>query len=463
MACMLTPRNFVAATILIAVVSLVAACISLMQPPDSGGSGSDSYGTRFHGQRGAFEVLAELGVPVERGLAPPTVILDRNLTLVLWKPHPELVQAEPAYLAAVAEWIKGGGRAVVAPARPDRLQRQRIEFLERGDEPERTVLGELGLSQVSLKVLDLAVSTPDGPDDPMAAKTGDVGGAGSKNSERRQAKDEFTVIRDLISGKIESNSTATVAVKGLGEFSRFAEIVTTIEVPDRGLQVLDMGSSEPAGRLTIEDREGREQTLAAVFHPGQGELIIVAEPAIAENRLLAREDNSVLAAELLAGPGRRVIFDEFYHGLTIRGNPLWLFNQRGYGATMLCLLAVMGLWIWRQAVFLGPPLEQIGQSRRSIGEYVEAMARFLSRGKSSQAFLLGEVRKGVLHSVRTELRLPPGRENVGDLAAALVHRDPRRARQLVEAVSLVDAALSQNRQFKERAAVELFQRISNCL
>ena len=189
----------------------------------------------------------------------------------------------------------------------------------------------------------------------------------------------------------------------------------------------------------------------------------MASPAIAENRLITRHDNSVLAVHLLAAPGRPVVFDEFYHGLTIRGNPLWLFTQRGYAATTLCLLTLIGLWIWREAVFLGPPLAPEAQSRRSIGEYVDAMARFLNRGRSSQAFLLREVRSGVLRAVRDELHLPPSRDHVDELAAVLARRDPRRARELVEAVGAVDAALSRNVVLKESVAVELFKRMSHCL
>src|SRR5690242_11448349 len=114
----LTARNFVAIVIAIAVVSIVSACISLMQPPDSGGQGSDSYGTRFHGRRAMFEILAALGVPVERALAPPTAVIGREVTLVLWKPQADLVQLEPAYLATVAKWVESGGYVVVAPDRP---------------------------------------------------------------------------------------------------------------------------------------------------------------------------------------------------------------------------------------------------------------------------------------------------------------------------------------------------------
>ena len=112
---MLTARNFVALTIVIAVVSLAWACLELAQPPDSGGMGRDSYGTRAQGQRGLFEILTDLGIPVERILGPPTAVVGREVTLVLWKPQPDLVQVEPAYLHALARWVENGGRVVVAP------------------------------------------------------------------------------------------------------------------------------------------------------------------------------------------------------------------------------------------------------------------------------------------------------------------------------------------------------------
>ena len=143
---MLTARNFVAITIGIAVVSLAWACYELARPPDSGGSGRDSYGTRALGQRGLFEILADLGIPVQRILAPPTVVVGREVTLVLWEPQPDLVQMEPAYLHAVAKWVEGGGRVVVAPAQGVPLPIARAvrtgKAGPRFDGPRRARLGE---------------------------------------------------------------------------------------------------------------------------------------------------------------------------------------------------------------------------------------------------------------------------------------------------------------------------------
>jgi hypothetical protein len=459
---MLTARNFVALTIAIAVVSIAWGFVSLNETPDSGGLGKDSYGTRAHGQRAQFEILADLGIPVERSLAPPTAVIGRQVTLVLWKPQPDLVQIEPAYLRALANWVDDGGRVVVAPDSREPAPR-RVGLTGRSlKQPETTVLGELGLPQVAIHTVNLQSGTGGTADDARHSSSLPIAGNPSNHAEGSDDID-FQRVRDLLVGASQAVSTRAVAARLTGAFSEFEGQISTIEVPDRELQVIDVGESAPDGTIAIEDQQGNEQIVAALFHRGKGELVVVGCPAIAENFLVARHDNGVLVAHLLAAPGRPVVFDEFYHGLTLRGNPLWLFSQQGYAATALCFLLLIGLWIWREAVFLGPPLDQTAKSRRSIGEYVEAMARFFNRGAKSQPFLLREVRQGVLHSVRNELRLPPAREQVEELAAVLARRDPRRARELIDAVSGVDEALSGNQPVREAAAVELFKRMSNCL
>ncbi len=459
---MLTARNFMALTLVIAVLSLAWECRELARPPDSGGLGGDTYGTRALGQRGLFEILADLGIPVERILAPPTAVVARDVTLVLWKPQPELVQMEPAYLRALARWVENGGRVVVAPdgrrvaSRPIGMSGRPLSTAE------STVLGELGLATVSVRTIDLK-SAEKGPEAQPTGRSSSGRTSETATNRDESENDDVPRIRDLLTGTARPIITRAVAVKATGVFSPLRELVSTIEVPTEKLQVLSVGASAPDGTITFHDPAGSEQILAAVYHRGKGELVVVASPAIAENRLIARHDNSVLAVQLLAVPARPVVFDEFYHGLTIRGNPLWLFTQRGYAATTLCLLTVIGLWIWREAVFLGPPLAPQAQSRRSIGEYVDAMARFLNRGGSSRAFLLREVRSGVLHAVRDELHLPPLRDHVDELAAVLARRDPRRARQLIEAVGAVDEALSRKVVLRKAVAEDLFKRMSRCL
>jgi len=452
----------VALTIVVAVVSLLWACLELARPPDSGGLGSDSYGTRVQGQRGLFEILTDLGIPVERTLAPPTRVIGRAVTLVLWKPQVDLVQVEPAYLHALARWVENGGRVVVAPDERRAAPRPLGLSGRRGPTRELTVLGELGLASVGVKTIDLESAVKGSQAD--SSRLSSDGRASQTATNRDEPEDDdIGRLSDLWTGTARPIATRAVTVTATGVLSPLRELVSAIEVPEKKLQVVSASKPAPDGTITFRDPAGSEQILAAVYHRGKGEVVVVASPAIAENRLIARHDNSVLAVQLLAAPSRPVVFDEFYHGLTIRGNPLWLFTQRGYAATTLCLLTLFGLWIWREAVFLGPPLAPEAQSRRSLGEYVDAMARFLNRGRSSQAFLLREVRSGVLRAVRDELRLPPAHDHVEELAAVLARRDPGRARQLIEAVGAVDAALARNVVLRESVAVDLFKRMSHCL
>ena len=459
---MLTARNFIALSIAIAVVSFVWIFVALNETPDSGGLGRDSYGTRAHGQRALLEILTELHVPVERSIAPPTAVLGREVTLVFWKPQPDLVQLEPAYVQTVAKWVDEGGRIVVAPDGRQPTGRSLLRPGPGEKKAQTTVLAELGLPQVAVKTISLQ-STAQTPTAEATRPPADTSSPAASNRGDRSEGTDYQHLRDVIAGAAKPVSTRPVTVRLTGACSAWEGQISSIEVPDAELQVIDVNGPAPDGTMVFEDQEGHEQTLVAVYHRGQGELVVVSCPEVAENFLISRHDNGVLAAQLLAAAGRPVVFDEFYHGLTLRGNPFWLFSQRGYAATALCFLAAMGLWIWREAAFLGPPLETPGKSRRSIAEYVEAMARFLNRGTKSQAFLLREVRQGVLHSVRDELRLPPGREQVDDLAAVLARRDPRRAKQLIETFARVDEALSGSQPVRETAAVELFKRMSNCL
>ena len=128
--------------------------------------------------------------------------------------------------------------------------------------------------------------------------------------------------------------------------------------------------------------------------------------------LLAKADNSVLAARLLAPKGRASSFDEFYHGLAVRGNPLYLLTRPGFAAVTLGILLGVGVWTWRQAVFLGPPLVDPEPSRRDIGEYIDAMGDFFRRGPGHRRFLVREVRDGVLQQLCQELKLPPDKLDV---------------------------------------------------
>ena len=453
---MLTARSIVITTILVAVLSIVAACVSLLRPPDNGGLGGDTYGTRAHGQCALFQILMELNVPVERLLLPPTESLDRQITLVFWNSHHNLVQLEPAYLQSVARWVQEGGRVVVAPAATSDMELNLRSLQKPGlNRPVKSILQALGLTQVHIeRVFD------DGWADEEPTETEE------DEREIRPARiEDFESFRRALkqtrSAKIIP--IRTVSVHATGQLSYLNGLVSMLEVPGRGLQVVVTGTSEPSGRLTFKTDDGVQQTLAATYRLEQGEVVVVGDPSLVQNRMIAGLDNSVLAVHLLAVEGRPVVFDEFYHGLTIRGNPLWLFTRRAYGVLMVALLTIVGLLVWRQAIFLGPPLKFFSTSRRTIAEYIEATSRFLNRGWSSRSFLLREVRDGVLWKLRHDLALPPGEERPEQITTALKRRDPQRAKQLAAALKFVDETLASGEFPSEKASIQALKRISACL
>lgn len=461
---MFTTRNVVSGVIAITVLSVAWGCWTLTRPYDNGGLGADSYGTRRPGLRAIFDILIELDVPVQRSLDPPTDRFDRDSTLVLWKPNSSLITQEPRYLNAVGDWLNDGGRVVVALDDAPTPEPSLLSMVQSAGSIA-TLWPALRGPQIDVQRLDLSATDSPPENKPAPIRIGNRGTytPPSENARRhRTASDDLKKVWDVVSGERHQQPTQPVPVRATGALERLATDVKTIEVPV-GLQVLNVGTSEPAGRIECMDPWGQMRTLAALYRVGKGELIVVSSAAIGENRLIAQQDNSVLVVALVAPSGQSVILEEFYHGLTVRGNPLWLFTRRGFGLVSICLMSAVGLIIWRQAIFLGPPLQEAIQSRRSIGEYVTAMGLFLKRGKAARAFVLREARNGVLYSVRKELGLPPGRDQVEELAAVLKRRNPPRAERLIDAVQKIDQALAQPVVLRETEAIRLLQGISSCL
>jgi hypothetical protein len=459
---MLTGRNVIVAVLTIAGISLLASAVSLFRPPDNGGLGGDSYGVRSHGYRALIELLKALDVPTERLLVPPDAVAGRDATLVLWKPNASLVELEPIYLRRVSDWVRGGGRVVLAPDRRSALEQASATFggMRRrptSGEPPKSIFDELALEGVTTETIALTSSKPATTNDSDSEQE-----TPAKRSDSGVFDEELEMLRKLARGGDALAPTKTVNVELSGSLQALSD-VRSLTLPETDLNVVKEGSTPPDGRLTIRDAEGTEHTLVAAWRLGQGEVIVVGSPLVAENLLLGRDDNSVLMTRLLAAPGRTVVFDEFYHGLTIRGNPFWLLSRPGYLTVALFLTAATGIWIWRASQFLGPPLEQAPVSRRSIGEYIDAMARFLQRGRSSAPTMLRSVRNGVLHSIAAELGLPAGHEHVEEVAAALARRDPGRSRRLVEAIAQVDRVLESGAKLREAEVVQLFRGMSNCL
>ena len=114
---MLSVRNAILAAAVLLIVALVTSVVTMVQTPDSGGLGNDSFGTRGRGYRGLFEVLDELGITTSRSFAPPEAANLADETLVLLAPNSRLVGFEPTYLLRLQPWIEQGGTGRRRPPR----------------------------------------------------------------------------------------------------------------------------------------------------------------------------------------------------------------------------------------------------------------------------------------------------------------------------------------------------------
>ena len=450
---MLSARNAVLAALAVFALSIVAGTISLMGPPDSHGAAVDSYGTRRDGYRAVYELLSAFEVPVERRIEPPSPDLPTSTTLVLWMPHHDLIANEPAYLERLLPWVERGGRLVVAVQPPGR------NWLATLTQAAASGKGNDIWTTLKLKgVNPIPIALRETDDDPNRALT------------RPQNFNLPAVRREQIRRAMEESmgvhpvQFTTVTAKVSGTFERLQDRVRQLQFPAEELGGLEIDDSQtPRGVLECVRPDGDSWTVAATFERGRGEIVVVAEPMLLMNASLGQADNGVLAYDLLASGGRSVVFDEFYHGLSVRGNPLWLLTKSSYAVVMIALVGLLALELWRLAILLGPPLDAPTKTRRTIIEYIEAMARFLHRARDSRRFLLSEVRAGVLHTVGHRLGMSPSKHHPAAIAAKMAKRSPREADQFREDMRQLDAALESKDVLSESAAIRLMQRISRCL
>jgi hypothetical protein len=457
---MLTGRSVLITAIIIAAISLVATVISLLGPPDRNGLGADTYGTRAQGYRAAFDTFDELGFDVRRGLAPPTESVELGTTLVLWDLDQALVEAEPVYLEKLRQWIRNGGRLIVAPPSQREIDGGQSSAQRRFSRPIN-VLTMLGLP-IETKMFEL--SPPSGDENRRSRD-----GSASQN----RGRDDFrSDLENYFFPTLFPVTEANVAAKG--GLAEQAKNVATLALPCQ-VQVLDLDLTKPDGQISLvlpptEADSSAELVstkkapiLVAQIKLGAGEVIVVSDPAVFDNRLFPQVDNSVLAVDLLAAPRQTIVWDEFYHGLTVRSNPLFLLTRSFYGLAAAMIFLVTAVWIWREAIFLGPPLSDPQVKRRTIAEYVTATANFFHRGSASLEFMLQELRRGVLWSLRSKYGSRGDKETPEAVATAVARHDPQAGRKLLDSVREADLLLSQPTRPKERNYFQAAKDLIDCL
>jgi hypothetical protein len=435
---MLTTRNVVIVVILVVLISLVSASISLLRSPSAIVTGRDSYGTHSYGFRGLYETLGELNIPVSRELVPPDGLLHRQLTLAVFEPDPMILTMEPSYLRAVGKWVEEGGSVVVAPAvaNPARFGWGLPDW------PPKTPLEELSLTEVDTVILHTGEEVPDEEPDNKTSKTASRQKSKEKPKQKSKRSRDAQDVLDFAIGQKPDMSVSIVRATMDGEFATRFPHGLQLAVPTKNLRViLELKKISGSHVRAVLEPGGQPQILAAIYPHGSGQVAVLSDARLAQNALLGRDDNAVLVTHLLVDPHRPVVFDEFYHGRTVRSNPLWLAVRFPYNALALSALAATLLVGWRAARAIGPPVPKRERSRRTLAEYIDAMSRLLNRSRRPVPYLLGELRQGLLWRIRRELGLPFGPDDPSKLLQVLARRDPLLADDLRQALDAIDQTL----------------------
>jgi len=440
---MLSVRNAVLAAAALLVVSILSSVFMMFGEPDSDGNGADSYGTRAYGYRALFEVLHELDVPVVRELAPPQPAPDELATILFIRPQASIVATEPSYLTSLLEWVSAGGRLVVALDTSTNPSNEMM--LAQFKKKPPTFLEAIGLHGVTV-----------------------IGGEPkwARSSRPRRSRssswDPNVVAGEMLDAlNVPERLLQEVPVQVEGNLKRSLKDVTRLTVPADGTAYLTC-ETPPDGSVKWMVGNDDTRTLAVTYQRGAGELVVISDSLLLTNRLLARSDNSILAAQLLTDQ-TPVVFDEFYHGLGVRGQPMYLLTHLNYAAATAGILLVLLLWTWREAIFPGPSLPDDAVRRRDIGEYIHAMARFFSEGRRGRSRLVEELRNGVVRQLSVQNGLPPDTGDVSRIAAVISRKAPDKAKLLVQTTDSVDAAIRSKRHWSESETLDAMRRITACL
>lgn len=429
-------------------VSFAWHIVLLALPPGPYRNAPDSWSGRDAGTRALLELLARFDVPTRRSLDVPPRLFQGPRRILLLQPDLRALELEHAYLGRIAAWVGEGGQLLVAATSFSR-EDESTDWLggfpppgSRGD-ARRDLFESLLGDAPFLSALDLAQvrtewSTPAAPDVPMVSF-----------SRRRQRQPDLDY-----------------AVRGEGLLAEVADGIATVRLPATRLRLFaDAAGYAADGVLRVRDTRAAADApwlpIACAYRRGAGTVTLVSEPLFLTNLGLGEADNAAIAFRLAAGDGRtEVVFDEYYHGLLPTGKPSSLLLRSPYRLIALSLVAATALWAWAGAVRFGPPLAPRPAPRRTIVEYIDAMAHLFRRA-GKRSFVLAGCRAGLLDALRAEFALAAGASREVILAR-LQRTDPARARRVTDALAACDAALAARRSLSTARLTELHERLAAC-
>jgi hypothetical protein len=188
------------------------------------------------------------------------------------------------------------------------------------------------------------------------------------------------------------------------------------------LVAVDLGEAGPytAGidRLVVEGRHTVEGDVglplwwvghdpgAVLVRRGKGRVLVVADPSLLTLRGLQREDNVLFLANVAArhAQGGRVYFDEFHHGLRTGGGFWGYLRSHNLQWTLLPILLVVAVAVWRAAVRLGPAVPTPRGAHADAVDYASAVARIYHRA-GARRLLSRALARGFLAPLTRHLRL----------------------------------------------------------
>ena len=190
---------------------------------------------------------------------------------------------------------------------------------------------------------------------------------------------------------------------------------------------------------------------------GKGTVDVLADVNVLSNYYLGKADNVLLAASLLLADAKgSVYFDEYRHGFGRAAEGPTAASQRAVSAALWLLILALALYCLSSMTRMGRAHAYLPQPRRSVGEYVRAVAGLYQRAHYRKA-ALETLAAAVRRRWALRLGISP-RARPEQFAHAARQRQLPLASELQRALQEADALLEEREVSREallRAATRL--------
>jgi hypothetical protein len=417
---------------------LSAAWVSLKDPTSS--TLANSRGTGWVGYRGLLDLQRRLGHRVERDYRP--LMAAEDGVRIFLASDPVFVGQNLGFVEELRRWVERGGRAIVSDGLPE-------QSFQCGLEESRDLSVALLGTTVGLK---------------YARHRVDRSSAGVESPQSLISKQD-SVMQQWAESLLRINSqdmqVVRVPVTGEGALKTLAEGHGAIVVPELSLRVLETVTGEGLlGALRLGD--GSNRIIAALYQLGKGQVLIVSDNRLACNGLLQYSGMGSFLIDLIGaiGPSDRYVYDHFFAGEIVRGNPGWLLVRFPYSVLASCLLLASVLIPWSMSGRLGPPDPDPAPRRPGLLDHLGMVANLLGDRRHHQDSF-ERLLSGVLWQLRSEFGIRRSSGATEALLAVMERRAPERAARLAGVLRQVK--MSGAGPIPERVLVKLSKELVQCL